>query len=209
MKQTLNDKIAQGREYREFQPKFEAGEKVVEGYATTFDDPYLLFKEDGYEFWEIVDRNAFDKTDLSDVIMQYDHEGRVIARNTNGTLTLTTDDHGLKVRADLGGTELGAEIWNEVEGRYSTKMSMGFIVRADERIVEENKETGTVKVTRRILDISKLFDVSIVSYPANDHTSIATRSYCEGVIAEVREEFRQAKRERQKQRIRILMEATK
>lgn len=209
MKQTLNDKIAQGREYREFQPEFEAGEKVVEGYATTFDDPYLLFKEDGYEFWEVVDRNAFDKTDLSDVIMQYDHEGRVIARNTNGTLTLTTDDHGLKVRADLGGTELGAEIWNEVEGRYSTKMSMGFIVRADERIVEENKENGTVKVTRRILDISKLFDVSIVSYPANDHTSIATRSYCEGVIAEVREEFRQAKRERQKQRIRILMEATK
>lgn len=209
MKQTLNDKIAQGREYREFQPAFKAGEKVVEGYATTFDDPYLLFKEDGYEFWEVVDRNAFDKTDLSDVIMQYDHEGRVIARNTNGTLTLTTDDHGLKVRADLGGTELGAEIWNEVEGRYSTKMSMGFIVRKDERIVEENKETGTVKVTRRILDISKLFDVSIVSYPANDHTSIATRSYCEGVIAEVREEFRQAKRERQKQRIRILMEATK
>lgn len=209
MKQTLEDKIAQGREYREFQPAFEAGEKVVEGYATTFDDPYLLFKEDGYEFWEEVDRNAFNKTDLSDVIMQYDHEGRVIARNTNGTLTLTPDDHGLKVRADLGGTELGAEIWNEVEGRYSTKMSMGFIVRADERIVEENKETGTVKVTRRILDISKLFDVSIVSYPANDHTSIATRSYCEGVIAEVREEFRQAKRERQKQRIRILMEATK
>lgn len=209
MKQTLEDKIAQGREYREFQPAFEAGEKVVEGYATTFDDPYLLFKEDGYEFWEEVDRNAFDKTDMSDVIMQYDHEGRVIARNTNGTLTLTPDDHGLKVRADLGGTELGAEIWNEVEGRYSTKMSMGFIVRADERIVEENKETGTVKVTRRILDISKLFDVSIVSYPANDHTSIATRSYCEGVIAEVREEFRQAKRERQKQRIRILMEATK
>ena len=207
MKQTLNDKIAQGREYREFTPAFEAGEKVVEGYATTFNDPYLLFKEDGYELWEEVDRNAFDKTDLSDVIMQYDHEGRVIARNTNGTLTLTPDDHGLKVRADLGGTELGAEIWNEVEGRYSTKMSMGFIVRADERIVEENKETGTVKVTRRILDISKLFDVSIVSYPANDHTSIATRSYCEGVIAEVREEFRQAKRERQKQRIRILMEA--
>ena len=209
MKQTLNDMISQGREYREFTPAFEAGEKVVEGYATTFNDPYLLFKEDGYELWEEVDRNALDKTDLSDVIMQYDHEGRVIARNTNGTLTLTPDDHGLKVRADLGGTELGAEIWNEVEGRYSTKMSMGFIVRADERIVEENKETGTVKVTRRILDISKLFDVSIVSYPANDHTSIATRSYCEGVIAEVREEFRQAKRERQKQRIRILMEAQK
>lgn len=209
MKQTIEDKIAQGREYREFTPVFDEGEKIVEGYATTFDDPYLLWKEDGYELWETVDKRAFDKTDVSDVIMQYDHEGRVLARNTNGTLTLQPDEHGLKVRADLGGTELGVQIYNEVEGRYSTKMSMGFIVREDERVIEENKETGTVKVLRRILDISKLFDVSIVSLPANDHTSIATRSYCEGVIAEVREEVRQAKRERQKQRIRILMEAMK
>lgn len=209
MKQTIEDKIAQGREYREFTPVFDAGEKIVEGYATTFDDPYLLWKEDGYELWETVDKRAFDKTDVSDVIMQYDHYGRVLARNTNGTLTLQPDEHGLKVRADLGGTELGVQIYNEVEGRYSTKMSMGFIVREDERVIEENKETGTVKVLRRILDISKLFDVSIVSLPANDHTSIATRSYCEGVIAEVREEVRQAKRERQKQRIRILMEAMK
>ena len=209
MKQTIEDKIAQGREYREFTPVFDEGEKIVEGYATTFDDPYLLWKEDGYELWETVDKRAFDKTDVSDVIMQYDHEGRVLARNTNGTLTLQPDEHGLKVRADLGGTELGVQIYNEVEGRYSTKMSMGFIVRKDERVIEENKETGTVKVLRRILDISKLFDVSIVSLPANDHTSIATRSYCEGVIAEVREEVRQAKRERQKQRIRILMEAMK
>lgn len=206
---TFDEKIAQGREYREFTPLFNAGEKIVEGYATTFDDPYLLYKDDGYEFWEAVDRRAFDKTDLSDVIMQYDHEGRVIARNTNGTLEVNPDEKGLHVRADLGGTELGAAIYNEVEGRYSTKMSMGFIVREDERIIEENKETGTMKVMRRILDISKLFDVSIVSLPANDHTSIATRAYCEGVIAEVKEEVRKAKRARQRQRIKIMLEATK
>lgn len=206
---TFDEKLAQGREYREFTPLFNAGEKIVEGYATTFDDPYLLYKDDGYELWETVDRRAFDKTDLSDVIMQYDHEGRVIARNTNGTLEVNPDEKGLHVRADLGGTELGAEIYNEVEGRYSTKMSMGFIVREDERIIEENKETGTMKVMRRILDISKLFDVSIVSLPANDHTSIATRAYCEGVIAEVKEEVRKAKRARQRQRIKIMLEATK
>ncbi|MBP5411153.1 MAG: HK97 family phage prohead protease [Lachnospiraceae bacterium] len=206
---TFNEKLAQGREYREFTPLFNAGEKIVEGYATTFDDPYLLYKDDGYEFWETVDRRAFDKTDQSDVIMQIDHEGRVIARNTNGTLEVNPDEKGLHVRADLGGTELGAEIYNEVEGRYLTKMSMGFIVREDERIIEKNKETGMIKVMRRILDISKLFDVSIVSLPANDHTSIATRAYCEGVIAEVKEEVRKAKRARQRQRIKIMLEATK
>ncbi len=206
---TFDEKLAQGREYREFTPLFNVGEKIVEGYATTFEDPYLLYKDDGYELWETVDRRAFDKTDLSDVIMQYDHEGRVIARNTNGTLEVNPDEKGLHVRADLGGTELGAEIYNEVEGRYSTKMSMGFIVREDERIIEENKETGTMKVMRRILDISKLFDVSIVSLPANDHTSIATRAYCEGVIAEVKEEVRKAKRARQRQRIKIMLEVTR
>ena len=206
---TFNEKLAQGREYREFTPLFNAGEKIVEGYATTFDDPYLLYKDDGYEFWETVDRRAFDKTDQSDVIMQIDHEGRVIARNTNGTLEVNPDEKGLHVRADLGGTELGAEIYNEVEGRYLTKMSMGFIVREDERIIEKNKETGMIKVMRRILDISKLFDVSIVSRPTNDHTSIATRAYCEGVIAEVKEEVRKAKRARQRQRIKIMLEATK
>lgn len=209
MSKTIEEKIAQGREYREFTPIFEKGEKIVEGYATTFDEPYLLYKFDGYEFWEQIDRHAFDKCDMSDVIMQYDHEGRVFARNTNGTLELKPDDHGLHTRGDLGGTKLGNEIYDEVEGKYSTKMSMGFRVRKDQRIVEENKETGMIKVLRTILEISKLYDVSIVSYPANDHTEIATRAYCEGVIAEVKEELRKAKRERQKQRIKILLEASK
>lgn len=206
---TIREKIEQGREYREFTPVFPNGEKIVEGYATTFDQPYLLYKFDGYEFWEQVDRNAFRDTDLTDVIMQYDHEGRVFARNTNDTLTVRTDEKGLFTRADLGGTKLGAEIFDEIDGRYSTKMSMGFTVRKDKREYEENRETGEVKVLRTILDISKLYDVSVVSYPANDNTAIATRHYCEGVLDEVRKEIAAEKRARQKQRIKILLEANK
>ena len=141
--------------------------------------------------------------------MQYDHEGRVFARNTNDTLTVRTDEKGLFTRADLGGTKLGAEIFDEIDGRYSTKMSMGFTVRKDKREYEENRETGEVKVLRTILDISKLYDVSVVSYPANDNTAIATRHYCEGVLDEVRKEIAAEKRARQKQRIKILLEANK
>lgn len=206
---TIREKIEQGREYRDFTPVFPKGEKIVEGYATTFDQPYLLYKFDGYEFWEQVDRNAFNETDLTDVIMQYDHEGRVFARNTNDTLTVRPDEKGLFTRADLGGTKLGAEIFDEIDGRYSTKMSMGFTVRKDKREYEENRETGEVKVLRTILDISKLYDVSVVSYPANDNTAIATRHYCEGVLDEVRKEIAAEKRARQKQRIKILLEANK
>ena len=62
-------------------------------------------------------------------------------------------------------------------------------------------------VLRTILGISKLYDVSAVSLPANDATSISARNYCEGVIAEIKEEFlAREKRERQKRKIRLLME---
>lgn len=208
-KKTIREKIEQGREYREFTPIFPKGEKVIEGYATTFNDPYLLYKRGLYEVYEQVDRHAFDQCDLSDVIMQYDHEGRVFARNTNDTLEIRPDDHGLHTRADLGGTKLGNEIYDDVAGRYSTKMSMGFIVRKDKEEYEENKETGEVKILRTILEIQKLFDVSVVSYPANDHTAIATRHWCEGVIDNVRKEIAAEKRAKQRQKIKILLEATR
>ena len=57
------------------------------------------------------------------VVMQYDHEGRVFARLSNGTLQLESDEHGLKVRADLSGTELGRNLYEEIKGGYTTKMS--------------------------------------------------------------------------------------
>jgi hypothetical protein len=74
----------------------------VRGYATTFDEPYVLWEDfDGTKYYEQVARKAFDEADMSDVIMQYDHAGMVFARNRNGSLKLTVDDHGLLVEADL------------------------------------------------------------------------------------------------------------
>ena len=76
---------------------------IVEGYATTYNDPYVMKSRDGITVREQVDPSAFDNTDMSDVIMQYDHQGRVFARLSNGTMRLENDEHGLKVIADLGG----------------------------------------------------------------------------------------------------------
>ena len=70
-------------------------------------------------------------------------------------------------------------------------MSFGFTVGADERTTTRNHETGAVTVLRTILKIKKLFDVSAVSYPANDMTSISARSLADGVIAGLAEERRQ------------------
>lgn len=188
---TIEDKIKEGRSYRQMEMRaLDEPGYIVEGYASTFNEPYTLWEEPGFKFQEIVDSKAFDGTDMEDVIMQYDHAGRVFARKSNGTLQVTPDDHGLKIRADLGGTEIGRQLYEEIKGGYTTKMSFGFIVDNDSRNVDETGEQQVI--TRTILHVKKLYDVSAVSLPANDATEISARQLGEGVIAELKEELRLA-----------------
>lgn len=188
----VNRKLSEGREFRMTQ-KIEAreaddGKMVVRGYATTFDEEYLLYDFGDYRVFESVDKNAFEGCDMSDVIMQYDHAGRVFARNRNKTLELGTDDHGLAIEAELSGTDLGRQVYQEISGGYTDRMSMCFRVGKDERTVEEDYDTGCITVHRKITKISKLYDVSAVSYPANPATEISARNFCEGVIEEIKQE---------------------
>lgn len=176
----------------------EDGKKIVEGYATTFNQPYELYDWGDYRVMEQVDSRAFDDADMKDTIMQYDHEGRVFARIRNKTLEVTPDEHGLKIRADLGGTEIGRQLYEEIRGGYTDKMSFGFTVAKDERKVERDQENNKTTVYRTITKIKKLYDVSAVSLPANDATEISARSLGEGVIAEITEEIR-AEEERQRE----------
>ena len=190
------------REYRKIDAaemetrKGENGEMVVEGYATTFNMPYRLTGDEKVTVNEQVDRNAFRDTDMSDVIMQYDHEGRVFARVANGTLELEQDDHGLKIRANLGGTEIGRQLFEEIDGGYTNKMSFGFTVTG-QKTERKKAEDGHVTILRTITKVGKLFDVSAVSIPANDATEISSRTISDGLIAEAQEEIR-AEEERQR-----------
>lgn len=212
MTKTLDDKLNEGRQYRAVVeiravPEEFTDGKIVEGYATTFNQPYELYSDAQYTLNEQVDSRAFDDTDMSDVIMQYDHEGRVFARGSNGTLELSVDDHGLKITADLGGTEIGRQLYEEIKGGYTNKMSFGFTVSKDERTEEYDYDTGHTTILRTITGIGKLYDVSAVSLPANNATEISARSYCDGVIAELTEEFRQQKeREQKKKKLNILLQ---
>ena len=190
------------REYRKIDAALmetrtaEDGAKIVEGYATTFNQPYQLWRDKEMTVNEQVDRNAFAETDMSDVIMQYDHEGRVFARIANGTLELESDEHGLRIRANLGGTEIGRQLFEEIQGGYTNKMSFGFTVTGEERKTTKDAD-GHITVLRTITKIGKLFDVSAVSLPANDATEISARSIGDGLIAEAQEELR-AEEERQR-----------
>ena len=87
----------------------------VEGYATTFDDPYVLYEYDGVQYQEVVDRHALDGADLSDVIMQYDHGGRVFARTgKSDTLIVEPQARGLFMAADLSKTEQARSMHEDI-----------------------------------------------------------------------------------------------
>ena len=192
------------REYRNIQVQdletrsAEDGGMFVEGYATTFNQPYRLCGDEQITVNEQIDRGAFAETDMSDVIMQYDHQGRVFARMSNGTLQLSQDDHGLKILADLGGTEIGRQLFEEIRGGYTNKMSFGFTVPEGGDVRTRSKgEDGHITILRTITKIGKLYDVSAVSLPANDATEISSRTISDGLIAESQEELR-AEEERQR-----------
>lgn len=201
-------KIENGREYRDLrldvvETENEENQYRVEGFATTYNEEYPLYtykNEKNYiiEVREQVDRNAFDNADLSDVIMQYNHEGRVFARISNNTLKLDkSNERGLFVDAYLGGTEIGRQLYEEIKGGYTSKMSFGFIVDKDKLEKVQETQDGEVWL-RTITDIKKVFDVSAVSLPRNDFTAISRRAFADGVIADV--EAERLNREKQEER---------
>ena len=193
--------VKSDREYRDMTMEIRTAEneeapeerKVVKGYASTFNEPYTLYEDESWRFNEVVDARAFDNTDMSDVIMQYDHEGRVFARMSNNTLTVVPDEKGLLIEANLGGTELGRQLFEEIRGGYTNKMSFGFTVDGEDYL--DTKDTdGKALTVRTITSVRKLYDVSAVSLPANDATSISVRSLTDGEIERIQAERLEAEK---------------
>lgn len=194
---------ADGEEYSAVPNNRFGSEFYVEGYATTFEDPYTLFEDyDGWKYVEIIDRHALDGADMSDVIFQYDHEGRVYARNTNNTLYFEPNDHGLFIAADLSKTTLARQMYEDIACGNVTRMSWAFIP-AEESYTEDREN----KVfTTRILRVSKVFDCSAVSYPADPNTEISARNLVNGEI-EARRLRESQQRELERRRKELAMRA--
>lgn len=165
--------VVKGREYRSFavDPVAEDG-YMVEGYATTFGEPY----EFGCSAFEVISPDALDGADMSDVIFQLNHEGPVLARLRNGSMELRRDLHGLYVRADLGGSQAGRDLHEAIKSGLIDRMSWGFSVPDDGWEWDGESRTSTV------VKVDKVYDVSAVSIPANEGTEIHARSYLDGVI---------------------------
>ena len=138
----------------------------IEGYAATF-ARYLLYEWDGVQYFEEISPDALAGADMSDVIMQYDHRGKVLARLSNGTLGIEADHKGLFVFADLSKSSAAKEMYEEISAGLVTKMSWAFSI-ADETYDEDSR----VFLVNRI---KKVYDVSAVSIPANGDTDISAR----------------------------------
>lgn len=205
------------RQYRSMMPLEIVGEGVskrfdtdyyVEGYASTFNDPYVLHDWGDWEYVEIIDPDAFRDTDMSDVIFQLNHEGRVYSRMSNHTLVVEPDQHGLFVAADLGKTTNSRMMWEDIDAGLITKMSWGFTIAPDgiSYVDDESQHRTTATITK----VTKVFDVSAVSLPADPNTEISARSLYDGAIERVQEErlLREtAQREREMARSRLALRA--
>ena len=158
-------------------------ELYVEGYAAVFDSLTVLFEMDGVEYKEQICKGAFDNCNMTDVIFNYNHSGKVMARTRNKTLELNIDDKGLFIRARLDGTEEGRTLYEEIKGGYIDRMSFAFTV--NEESYDKAEHQWNVR------DIKRLYDVSAVSIPAYDDTSISARKNFI-LEAEAQEKARQA-----------------
>lgn len=162
-------------------------EYYIEGYATTFNDPYVMYEIDGIKYSEKIDRGALTGADMSDVILQYDHAGKVLARQSNKTLFLEPDQKGLFIYADLSRSRAAQDMYDEINNELVTSMSWAFTV------LEE--EYDRLTRTRTIKKIKKVYDVSAVSLPANPSTDISARSFFDGAIEAEKQELLERKRQ--------------
>ena len=142
---------------------------TIEGVACVFDTETTLFEWEGIEYKEKVDKNAFKEADISDVIFNYNHGGRVYARTRNDSLHLEVKEDGLHVLISLNPEDEGhKQVYRDIKSGLIDKMSYAYTVS------EESYDIDTH--VRTVLKIKKLYDVSAVDFPAYDSTSISARS---------------------------------
>ena len=165
---------------------------VVEGYAVVFESTTDLG-------WckEVLDRNAFSNCNMQDCVLKYNHNDNclILARTRNNSLQLVVDDKGLKIRAELIDTQNNKDIYKMIQAGLLDKMSFAFTTSKEEWDYETD--------TRRILEIDRLFDVSVVDIPAYDTTEIYARN--KEQYEEEKEKYEANKLELEKEKLKLLL----
>ena len=183
------------KEIRKLDMQFRAvedNEKMqIEGYAVVFNSP------ETYDYTEIIDEHALDETDMSDVVLRYNHNDSfmVLARTRNKSLDLKVDEKGLLIDATLQDDITDHKnIYNAIKSGLIDKQSFAFVVEEDE--YDYDTDTRTIK------KIGKLFDVSVVDQPFYNSTDVSIKSENDEFLTkrkELREEHEKELEEQKKQ----------
>lgn len=146
---------------------------IIEGYPIIFNKEAYIDSGMG-GFYEKIDRNAFKNADLKDVALKYNHNDNILilARTRNNSLTLTPDEKGVFIHAELIDTTTNRDIYKMVKSGLLTEGSFAFTV------ADDTEEYKNGEIHRTIKQIGKLFDVAICPNGAyGDLTEIYARSY--------------------------------
>lgn len=150
--------------------------QLVEGYAAVFNQKALIWESEwsGWKYMEVIDRNAFNGADMNDTVFKYNHGdvAMILARASNNTLTMNTDDKGLRISADIIDTNNGTDVYKLIKRGDLNKMSFAFTVKSERTEVDKENKI----YTRTITAFDKIYDVAVVDFPAYDGTSIQARS---------------------------------
>ena len=150
--------------------------QLVEGYAAVFNQRALIWESEwsGWKYMEVIDRNAFNGADMNDTVFKYNHGdvAMILARASNNTLTMNTDDKGLRISADIIDTNNGTDVYKLIKRGDLNKMSFAFTVKSERTEVDKENKI----YTRTITAFDKIYDVAVVDFPAYDGTSIQARS---------------------------------
>lgn len=167
--------ITKDRQYRSFdferREKTEDGRLIVRGQPIVFNKETVIWEFDGVQYKEIIDARALDGAQMSDVVFNVDHDGKPAAKTKNSTLKLDVRQEGLYMEADLSQNATGRELYEDIDKGFYDKMSFAFSVEED----SYNRYTHT----RTVLKIKRLYDVSAVTFPAYEQTSLSARNWAE------------------------------
>ena len=141
--------------------------RTIEGYAAKYDS-----ETDLGGFREIIERGAFDAADVSDVRALFNHDPNYpLGRTKGGTLTLSTDDEGLFYRFEAPNTTFGDDLLALIRSGVISQSSFAFTIEKE----DWEKRDGDKAPLRRIKEVRAVYDVSPVTYPAYEETTVTAR----------------------------------
>lgn len=158
---------------------------ILTGRPIVYDQPTTIKAPFG-DYIEVIRRGALDNADLSDVRLLYNHDmNKIPLARTPKTMSLTLDPAGLSMRAELPDTEDGKSVHTAVGRGDLSGMSFAF------KVPEGGSHFDAKTNIRTITKIEKVYECSIVAFPAYPQTSVEARSTIEQTWGKLRDPERQ------------------